>query len=128
MCGGAMHGREPALRVLVVEDEMMIALLLQNMLLRCGYTVVGPVARLEKALEVAQHEAEDLAILDVNLDGRDVYPVADALSARGIPFIFATGHGRGGLRAPYREYPTLQKAYREDDLRAAIAEAKSQRA
>jgi CheY-like chemotaxis protein len=128
MSGGALHGRGPALRVLVVEDEMMIALLLQDMLLRCGYTVAGPVARLEKAVDMAQHEAVDLAILDVNLDGRDVYPVAAALSARGIPFVFATGYGRGGLRAPYREYPTLQKPYREDDLRAAIAEAIPKRA
>ncbi len=121
-------GQATALRVLVVEDEMAIALLMQSMLVGFGCTVLGPVARLDKAIEVAQHEAIDVAILDVNINGREVYPVAATLSARGIPFIFATGYGKAGLRAPYRDCPTLQKPYREDDLRAAVAAAAGQRA
>jgi|SRR5579883_1276090 len=121
-------GQATALRVLVVEDEMAIALLMQSMLVGFGCTVLGPVARLDKAIEVAQHEAIDVAILDVNINGREVYPVAATLSARGIPFIFATGYGKAGLRAPYRDCPTLQKPYREDDLRTAVAAAAGQRA
>lgn len=116
-----------ALRVLVVEDEMAIALLLQSMLVDFGCTVLGPMARLDRALDAAQHEAIDLAILDVNINGREVYPVAAALGARGIPFVFATGYGKAGLRAPYRDCLTLQKPYREDDLRAAVAAAAAQR-
>jgi CheY-like chemotaxis protein len=127
MAEDAMADRSASLRVLLVEDEMMVALLVQNMLVRCGHTVAGPVARLEKALEMAREEAVDVAILDVNLDGREVYAVADALSLRGIPFIFATGYGKGGLRVAYRDCPTLQKPYREADLRAALAEAVARR-
>lgn len=123
MAGGTAADHITALRVLVVEDEMAIALLLQSMLVGFGCTVLGPIARLDKALDIAQREAIDLAILDVNINGREVYPVAAALSARGIPFVFATGYGRAGLRPPYRDRPTLQKPYRSDDLREAIMAA-----
>jgi CheY-like chemotaxis protein len=110
------------LRVLLVEDEMMVAFLLETMLAELGHQAVGPVAHLDKALEMARREAVDVAILDVNINGKEVYPVAAALDARGIPFIFATGYGRAGLRASYRGRPTLQKPYLLDDLREAIAE------
>jgi CheY-like chemotaxis protein len=120
MPGEARGPGRSGLRVLLVEDEMMVALLLEGMLADFGHEIVGPAARLEKAVEMAQQEAMDVAILDVNIDGEEVYPVADALDARGIPFIFATGYGRAGLRAPYRDRPTLQKPYLADDLHAAI--------
>lgn len=110
------------LRVLLVEDEMMVAMLLETMIADLGHEVVGPVARLDKAVEMAEREAVDLAILDVNLGGKEVYPVAAALVARGIPFIFATGYGKAGLRAPYRDRPILQKPYLSDDLRQIVAE------
>ena len=102
---------------------MMIALWLEGLLTDWGHKVAGPVARLDKGLEIAEREALDLAILDVNLNGTEVYPIAAVLAARGIPFIFATGYGRAGLRDPYRDSPTLQKPYRTADLQAAIAEA-----
>jgi CheY-like chemotaxis protein len=111
------------LRILLVEDEMMVAMLLEDMLSEFGHAVVGPVASLGKAVEMAQCEAVDLAILDVNLDGKEVYPVADALAARGIPFIFATGYGQGSLRAPYRDRVTLSKPFLMRDLLHAIATA-----
>lgn len=120
----AGHARSAGgLRILLVEDEMMVALLVESMLGELGHDVVGPVARLDKALVMAERERLELAILDINIDGRDVYPIAAALAVRGIPFIFATGYGQGGLRAPYRDRPTLQKPYRRDDLKAAIARA-----
>ena len=88
------------LRVLVVEDEIMVALLLEDMIADLGHRVVGPVGRLGKALDVANREAIDVAILDVNVDGKEVYPVAEALAARHIPFAFVTGYGPQGLREP----------------------------
>jgi CheY-like chemotaxis protein len=110
------------LRVLLIEDEIMVALLLEDMLADLGHTIVGPVGRLDKALEAARKEAFDLAFLDVNIDGREVYPVAETLAARGIPFIFVTGYGRAGLRPPYRDRPTLQKPFRRLDLHQLVAE------
>jgi CheY-like chemotaxis protein len=114
--------RAAGLRVLLVEDESMVALLLEDMLAELGHEVVGPVARLDKALEMAQRQALDVALLDVNLDGREIYPVAEALAAREIPFVFVTGYGRGALPAPYRDRPTLQKPFRRNELRVLLAE------
>jgi CheY-like chemotaxis protein len=111
------------LRVLLVEDEIMVALLLEDMLAELGHAVIGPVASLGKAVEMAQSEALDVAILDVNLSGKEVYPVADTLAARGVPFIFATGYGNGGLRAAYRHLPTLSKPFLRRDLLRVLAEA-----
>jgi CheY-like chemotaxis protein len=115
-CAASVGG----LRVLLVEDEMMVALLLETVLNDLGHQVVGPVARLERGLEVVEREAIDLAVLDVNIDGREVYPIAAALEARGIPFIFTTGYGSDGLHPAYCDRPVLQKPYRSDDLKAAI--------
>jgi CheY-like chemotaxis protein len=119
--------RAARLRVLLVEDEIMVALLLEDMLAELDHEVVGPVARLDKALEMAQRQALDVALLDVNLDGKEIYPVAEALAAREIPFVFVTGYGSEVLRAPYRDRPTLQKPFRRDALRelfAAVCRAK----
>ncbi len=110
------------LRVLLVEDENMVALLLEDFLAELGHTVVGPVARLDKALETAQREAFDIAILDVNINGEESYPIADALAARGIPFIFATGYDKKSLSAPYSDRPTLQKPFQRHDLEKLFAE------
>lgn len=111
------------LRVLLVEDEIMIALLLEEVLVALGCQVIGPIGRLKKALEIAEGEAVDVGILDVNINGNEVYPVAEALGARGIPFVFVTGYGRQGLSAPYRDSPTLQKPFQVHDLQRAIEEA-----
>lgn len=119
--GERPDGLAPGLRVLLVEDEIMVALLLEDMLADLGHRAVGPVARLDKAVELARREALDAAILDLNVGGKEVYPVADALAARGIPFIFSSGYGRNGLRAPYADRPMLTKPFRRHDLRAALA-------
>ena len=115
--------RDHGLRILLVEDENLIALLLEDMLAELGHSVVGPVARLEKAREMAQREAIDLAILDVNINGEQAYPVAEALAARGIPFIFSTGYGRRSLPPRYRDRPTLPKPFQQQDLQTLLAEA-----
>ena len=114
--------RASGLRVLLVEDENLVALLLEDMLAELGHTVVGPVARLDKALEIAQLEAFDVAILDVNISGEKAYPIAEALAARGIPFVFSTGYGKQSLRAPYSDRPALQKPFERHDLQRLLAE------
>jgi PAS domain S-box-containing protein len=89
------------LRVLVVEDEMTIALLLEDMLIDLGHDVRGPAMRLPQALDLAERLELDFAILDINLDGQSSFLVADVLPARGVPFIFASGYGAQGLEPPY---------------------------
>lgn len=113
--------RTPGLRVLIVEDEMMAVLLLEEMLAELGHTVVGPAAHLGAALEIAERDALDVAILDVNLDGEESYPVAAALDARDIPFIFSTGYSRERLRDPYCHGTILQKPFQERQLEKALA-------
>jgi len=114
--------RGDGLRVLLVEDENLVALLLEDMLAELGHSVVGPVARLKKAVEMAQSEAIDLAILDVNINGEEAYPIAEVLEARGIPFIFSTGYGKSSLPARYRDRPTLAKPFQQRTLQELIAE------
>src|SRR4051812_49879923 len=79
-------------RILVVEDEFLIRMLLEDMLTDLGYELVGVAGRLDEATELAKTKDFDLAILDVNLDGHDVYPVADLIGKRGLPFMFVTGY------------------------------------
>jgi DNA-binding NtrC family response regulator len=112
-------------RVLVVEDEMMVSMLLEDMLADIGYTPVGPATRVESALKLIEEGGFDIAILDVNLNGEESYPVADALTARAIPFVFASGYN--GLRQKYRSIPSLQKPFRQSDLEQILAGALSGR-
>src|SRR5918995_6804668 len=108
------------LRILVVEDEAAISLLLEDMLLDFGCEVVGPAARLTSALDMAQRETLDLAILDVNVAGEPVYPVVEALEAKKVPFVFSTGYGSAGIRDLYRDRPVLQKPFAQHDLRQKL--------
>lgn len=118
-----MHpDRRAVLRVLVVEDEMLVAIMLEDMLAELGHALAGTAAGLDQALEMAQREVFDLAILDVNLNGKEIYPVAELLAARGIPFAFSTGYGQRSLREPYRDRPTLQKPFQRNDLEKVISE------
>ena len=107
-------------RVLVVEDEGVVAMVLEDYLLELGYAVAGVAARLELGLQLAQEAAIDLAILDVNLAGKLSYPIAQLLHARGIPFLFATGYGTAGRPDEFRDIPTLTKPYGIDDLARAL--------
>jgi CheY-like chemotaxis protein len=110
----------PAKRILVVEDELMIRMLLEDMLGELGYTVTAEAARIEEALDAAKNADFDIAILDVNLNGQPISPVADALVARGMPFVFATGYGERGLPEPYRDRPTLKKPFQMDGLKQML--------
>src|SRR5438876_10264945 len=106
-----------AKRILVVEDEPMIRMLLEDMLGELGYTVTAEAGRIEEALQAVKTADFDLAILDVNLDGEPVLPVADALVARGMPFVFATGYGERGLPGPYGVRPMLKKPFQMEVLK-----------
>jgi CheY-like chemotaxis protein len=108
------------LKVLVVEDEMLVSMLVEDMLSDLGCTVVGPAAELDEAMTLAQTAEIDLALLDVNVGGKPVFPVADALKARGVPFAFASGYGEAGLSEDHRGAAVLQKPFREADLARAL--------
>jgi len=107
-------------RVLVVEDELMIRMLLQDMLADLGHTLAGEAGGIEEALALAKEGAFDIAILDVNLNGQPISPVVEVLIDRGLPFVFATGYGQRGVPEPYRNTPTLQKPFQADALAQAI--------
>jgi CheY-like chemotaxis protein len=108
-------------RVLVVEDEIMIRMLLEDMLDDLGYEVAGAAGSLEEALALARESEIDVAILDVNLNGNPVYPVAAALAGRNVPFIFSTGYGEQGLPEDYRNCQLLQKPFQLENLERALA-------
>lgn len=93
---------EAPVRVLVVEDEMMVALLVEDFLAELGHAVVGPAMHLHEAITLALEAEIDVAILDVNLGAQRSYPVAEVLRQRGIPFLFATGYGAAGVDEEYR--------------------------
>lgn len=108
-------------RVLVVEDEMMVAWLLEDMLAELGCAVVGPAARVDKALAMIGAEAIDVAVLDVNLNGEMSYPIADALAERGVPFIFVTGYDKDRMLDGYQSFPVLQKPFHRAELTDTLA-------
>ncbi|MEI7805558.1 MAG: response regulator [Hyphomicrobiales bacterium] len=110
-----------ARKILLVEDEYLIRMLLEDMLSDLGYTVAGAASTVAEAVELAKKETFDLAILDVNLDGEEVYPVAEVLTARKLPFVFVTGYGGSGLPEKYRSRPTLQKPFQMEDLAKTLA-------
>ena len=111
------------LRVLVVEDEMTIALLIEDMLEEMGHEVVAMAMRLTPALKCAQTAEIDFAILDVNLDGSLSFPVADVLQRRGVRFAFASGYGSGGLAPAYSQHTMIRKPFDMGTLQRAIEAA-----
>jgi DNA-binding LytR/AlgR family response regulator len=108
------------LRILVVEDEFLVSLDLEAMLQELGGVVVGPLATLDRATTVARDEALDVALLDVNVGGRLVTPVADALAERAIPFVFCTGYDAASLPARHAAAPILMKPCQAHQLREAL--------
>jgi two-component SAPR family response regulator len=109
-----------AKRVLIVEDEMLIGMLLEDMLADIGHAVAATISRVKDALAAVERETFDIAILDVHLHGESAFPVAEALIKRGIPFVFATGYGERGLPEAYRDRPVLQKPFAKDDLERVL--------
>ena len=107
-------------RILVVEDETLIAMLVEDWLEELGFETVGPVGSAAEALALIEAGELDGAILDVSLDGHDSFAVADALRARNVPFAFATGHGAGRIAERFKDAPTLTKPYDFERVRAAV--------
>lgn len=110
-------------RVLVVEDEMLVAMNLEDTLVDLGAEVVGPAMRLDTALELARIEQFDVAVLDINLHGGRSYPVAEALRERGLPFVFATGYGHAEGAEAFSDVAILVKPYRAEELADALKSA-----
>src|SRR5262249_36541939 len=119
--------RLQGLRVIVVEDETLVAILLEDMLAELGCEVLWTAHRVGKALDLVATSTPDAAVLDVNIAGDEVYPVAQALAARDIPFVFATGYGARGLKDAWRERPILQKPFQVEHLGESLLMALGRR-
>jgi CheY-like chemotaxis protein len=113
------------LKVLVVEDEALVSMLLEDMLSDLGCEIVGPIMRLREALAMAEDESQaiDVAILDVNLAGERSFPVAEALERRGCLFILSTGYDDAGIEERWRARPMLRKPFLPHELERALHEA-----
>lgn len=109
--------------VLVVEDEMLVAWLLEDMLVDLGCVVIGPAASVKQALAMIEANANaiDVAVLDVNLNGEMSYPIADALAACGVPFVFVTAYDKDRMLDGYQNFPVLQKPFHRAELSATLA-------
>lgn len=114
-----MTGTAP-LRILVVEDEMMVAFFIEDCLRSFGHHVVGPVSRVSKALRLIETEEFDFALLDINIAGEEIYPAALQLKLRDIPFMFLSGYGTHGVREEWKDSPMLQKPFGPEVLEASI--------
>jgi len=116
---------QPASRgsVLLVEDETMIRMLVADMLADLGYDVAAEAGDIDQAIELARSAHYDLAILDVNVNGKIISPVAEAVASRNLPFVFATGYGADGVPEAYRHHPALQKPFRLETLQQVIEAA-----
>lgn len=108
------------INVLIVEDEAIISFLIEDMLLELGCGSVTNVPGIEEAIAAIEERRPDVAVLDVNLDGEEVYPVAERLKAQGVPFVFTTGYGADGLKPEWVHTPVVQKPFRADMLAKAL--------
>ena len=106
--------------VFLVEDEVMIRMMVADMLEELGYKVAAEAGDIVEAMRLAQSTEFDFAILDVNVNGKVISPVADVIKAKGRPFIFATGYGSSGLPEEYRDRPSLQKPFQIEILEKMI--------
>ena len=110
-------------RVLVVEDEVLVGMLIEEMLQALGYELVALSTHLDEALSLARTASFDFAVLDINLNGKQSFPVAEVIRARGLPFLFATGYGSRILGDPFKDTPILQKPFSLDELRRTLERA-----
>jgi CheY-like chemotaxis protein len=111
-------------RVLVVKDEMLVLIMIEDMLADLGCKSVTSAATIDKALTLINAQVFDVALLDVNLNGNDSHPVAEALSARGVPFVYSTGNTARSLRDGYSDRPVLKKPFKFEELAAIFARLK----
>src|SRR5262245_543706 len=119
---GQRRARHAGRRVLIVEDEAMIAGLIESILSAAGWSVVGPAATLERALATIERERLDAALLDVRLNGHEAFALADVLMRRGIPFIFVSGFTRKQIPPRYRDCAYIAKPFTPDAILALLEE------
>jgi CheY-like chemotaxis protein len=112
-----------SLQILVVEDESIVAMMIEDMLEDLGHKVIATSGRMPDASKLVSDVSADLAILDVNLNGEETFPLAHSLAARAIPFIFATGYGSFGIKAEWSGVPVLQKPFQSRELAEALSNA-----
>ncbi|MER8397468.1 response regulator [Mesorhizobium sp. M1348] len=103
-------------RSLVVEDEMLVLIMIEDMLADLGCESVTAAATINQALTLIDAQIFDVAMLDMNLNGNQTYAVADALVARGVPFVFSTGYSGHDMRDGYRDRPVLKKPFMDKEL------------
>lgn len=108
---------------MLAEDEFAVMLLVEDMLAELGCELAGSASRVDEAIELATRNAIDVAVLDVNLAGERIFPVAEILDARNVPVVFATGYGSPGLEERWRSRGVLQKPYGIDELARALLQA-----
>ena len=114
--------RLQGLKVFVVEDESLVAMQLEDMLADFGCDLVGLAMRVNRAMEMlSKVEEVDIAVLDVNIGGDKIYPVAEYLRERGVPIVFATGYGRAGVEPDWQSCEILQKPYTATEVAAKLA-------
>jgi CheY-like chemotaxis protein len=111
------------MRVFVVEDESLLALLLEDMLAELGCAVVGSASTVSEAIDAVRERTFDVAILDIKLGAEKSFPVAEVLAARGVPFVFATGYGDGQVDDRWRDRQVLQKPFAQDQLAEVLRRA-----
>ncbi len=116
-----MTAGEAQLRTLVVEDEPLVRLMTEDMLTGIGCVIAATASNLDEALAHISTKDFDLAVLDINLAGTEVYPAAELLRRKGTPIIFVTGYGRRGVQAPWGAFPILQKPFSSLDLQTTIS-------
>ena len=112
--------RFAGVRVLLIEDETLIALLLEDMLTDLGCTILGSASTVEAAIAMLDRTPPDIAVLDINLGGEKSYAVAEALAKRGVKFVFSTGYTDGRLESPWQDRPVLQKPFGQEQLAEAL--------
>lgn len=115
--------KPPGNSVFLVEDEVMIRMMVADMLEELGYSVAAEAGDISEAVRLAAITAFDIAILDVNVNGKVISPVAEVIQARNLPFVFATGYGAQGLPEEYRDRPALQKPFQMESLAQVLETA-----
>jgi len=124
----AATGAVSGMRVFLVEDEFLILMQLENMLHDLGCKIGSTASHLSDALTRAETCEVDLALLDINLSGKKIYPVAEVLRRRGVPIVFSTGYGQSGIDALWARYPVVQKPFMARELERALVQAKGMKA
>ncbi|RYC33249.1 response regulator [Lichenibacterium minor] len=114
---GVLHGK----KVLIVEDEALIAMLFEDILEDTACQIVGPAMNVRQAMALAEAEEIDIAVLDVNLNGESSFPVAALLQSRGVPLVFSSGYGSQGLPPEWQDRPTLPKPFTSDEVVDTLA-------